>query len=252
MFALADRELALRPKRAKHEPVAAFWCCSGEGHPTFGDLFCQLLRRDRVTTDPDGRVWTPVGSWIEWQVCDPHTATVKCGALRRRVDPQCFEQHRDFTLAIDAFVAFGADVLGHFELHQRWLSTHTPSLKKSTSPLASNLLRISSANVMLTLSAIVVGFPRVGFGDLDGNHTVAVAVNSPPLDFYTPPWTLPSRRAVLADQPTCATGELRMQLLRQRALVASRRGHTRQSPPWARIKRRSRHLGFPHFGGHFG
>src|SRR5438876_3179869 len=33
--------------------------------------------------------------------------------------------------------------------------------------------------------------PIVDFGDLDGNHTVAVAVNTPPLDFYTPLWTLP-------------------------------------------------------------
>jgi hypothetical protein len=44
---------------------------------------------------------------------------------------------------------------------------------------------------MLTLSAIVVGFSHRWFGDLDGNHTVAVAVNWPPLDFYTPLWTLP-------------------------------------------------------------
>src|SRR5207302_7559950 len=35
--------------------------------------------------------------------------------------------------------------------------------------------------------------PIVGFGDLDGNHTVAVTVNRPPLDFYTPLWTLPPR-----------------------------------------------------------
>jgi hypothetical protein len=50
---------------------------------------------------------------------------------------------------------------------------------------------------MLTLSAIVVGSPIVGFGDLDGNHTVAVAVNRPPLDFYTPLWTLPAQELVL-------------------------------------------------------
>src|SRR5437660_12554299 len=73
-----------------------------------------------------------------------------------------------------------------------WLSTRTPSFRKSTSPSAS-ALRTSSASAMLTLSAIVVGSPIVGFGDLDGNHTVAVTVNRPPLDFYTPLWTLPAQ-----------------------------------------------------------
>src|SRR5438105_3398175 len=77
-----------------------------------------------------------------------------------------------------------------------WLSTRTPSFRKSTSPSAS-ALRTSSASAMLTLSAIVVGSPIVGFGDLDGNHTVAVTVNRPPLDFYTPLWTLPARRCRL-------------------------------------------------------
>src|SRR5690348_10085849 len=42
--------------------------------------------------------------------------------------------------------------------------------------------------------------PIVGFGDLDGNHTVAVAVNRPPLDFYTPLWTLPSRNALSVEE----------------------------------------------------
>src|SRR5437762_14140600 len=43
-----------------------------------------------------------------------------------------------------------------------WLRTRTPSFRKSTSPSAS-ALRTSSANAMLTLSAIVVGFPHRWF-----------------------------------------------------------------------------------------
>src|SRR5438132_11696893 len=81
-----------------------------------------------------------------------------------------------------------------------WLSTRTPSFRKSTSPSAS-ALRTSSASAMLTLSAIVVGSPIVGFGDLDGNHTVAVTVNRPPLDSYTPLWTLPRWGAVHRYRP---------------------------------------------------
>src|SRR5437660_2139784 len=88
-----------------------------------------------------------------------------------------------------------------------WLSTRTPSFRKSTSPSAS-AVRTSSASAMLTLSAIVVGSPIVGFGDLDGNHTVAVTVNRPPLDFYTPLWTLPcEQRSFLRDPPIFAAAD---------------------------------------------